>query len=279
MPRTYNDAMAPYAPAQLAAASPAPPGPLSTFSPLVLLVLVLVLGVSVLMFWILVRRATSHRMWVGLAEWGREAGFALGCHGDGTLPRPFNALPPGPEVSRPAVRLCLSNRRMKLVQFGPAESPFAATPPLDYATAEPDASFDAADVARRGAVKRATAWNVLIRRIEATWPPSALRPAALAPGETGVLDLFSLASFPTLLRPERFVAYGTDTAAARVLARSPVAALLPPDIGLLLHGRQLVLDFSARPFDDTEFDRMIALADSLSAHLPPPPQPSAGSTA
>jgi len=48
-------------------------------------------------------------------------------------------------------------------------------------------------------------------------------------------------------------------------------SLLPPDVGLLLHGRHLVLDFSDRPFDAIEFGRMLALADQLAARLPVPP--------
>ena len=56
---------------------------------------------------------------------------------------------------------------------------------------------------------------------------------------------------------------GTEPTAARDLARSTLMALLPPDLGLLLVGRHLLLDFSARPFDPIEFGRMIALADQL----------------
>jgi hypothetical protein len=67
---------------------------------------------------------------------------------------------------------------------------------------------------------------------------------------------------------ERYLVVGVDKSAARVLARSSIRGLLPADVGLLLHGRELLLDFSTRRFDEIEFGRMIALADQLVANLP-----------
>ncbi|HEV7298793.1 MAG TPA: hypothetical protein VGN72_05460 [Tepidisphaeraceae bacterium] len=109
------------------------------------------------------------------------------------------------------------------------------------------------------------AWHVLVRRMETPWPTTGVRPVA---NTTSVLDLYSLASFPSLTTGERFIVYGTDSAAARSLASSSLRALLPPDIGVLLAGQDMMVDFTARPFDEIEFDRMIALADQLVAHLP-----------
>jgi hypothetical protein len=109
-------------------------------------------------------------------------------------------------------------------------------------------------------------WNLLVRTIGGEWPPTGLRPANAA---SSALDLFSLTSFPTLAGTERFIAYGTDSSAARVLSRSMLRSLLPPDVGLLLHGGHLVLDFSGRPFDTIEFGRMLALAEQLATHVPP----------
>jgi hypothetical protein len=108
-------------------------------------------------------------------------------------------------------------------------------------------------------------WNVLVRRLETPWPTTGVRPVA---NVSSVLDLYSLASFPSLTTGERFVVYGTDGAAARSLANSSMAALLPADIGVLLAERDMMLDFTARPFDEIEISRMIALADQLVAHLP-----------
>ncbi len=108
-------------------------------------------------------------------------------------------------------------------------------------------------------------WNVLINKLETPWPTTGVRPVANA---SSVLDLYSLASFPTLTTGERFVVYGTDSAAAKSLAGSSLRALLPADIGLMIAGQEMLLDFTSRPFDDIEFNRMIALADQLVAHLP-----------
>jgi hypothetical protein len=47
-----------------------------------------------------------------------------------------------------------------------------------------------------------------------------------------------------------------------------VAALLPADIGLLLVEQNLVLDFSSRPFDPLEMQRIDALAEQIVLHLP-----------
>lgn len=221
------------------------PGPWSTFSFTALLSLLAVIGVSSLMFWLLVRRATSHRQWVTFAEWGRRKGFRFArLEPDDPPPPPFDRLAAGP---LPLVRFYLRSTDTAVMQLQPVTDPRHA----------------GAD--SRRAADRPRDWNLLVRRIESTWPPTALRPAAQT---SSAVDLFSLASFPTMLSPDRFMAFGTDSAAARALAKSPLAGLLPPDVGLLLHGQHLILDFSARPFDAIEFDRMLALADQLVAHLP-----------
>src|SRR6476646_2166451 len=194
----------------------------------VLIVLVLTVGAASAMFILLVWRATSHRRWVALSEWARERGFRFD-------PRPLRAPVPPLDAIRgtePRARICLTDRRTLL-----AEIQTEAAAPADTRS-----------------------WHVLIRPIEADWRPTGARPAQ---AEASLLDLFSLASFPLLGASERFVIYGADSAAARALAGSSARALLPPDVGLLLHGRQLLLDFSARPFDAIEFDRMIALADQI----------------
>lgn len=108
-------------------------------------------------------------------------------------------------------------------------------------------------------------WNVLVRETATPWPLTALRPVAQQPS---ICDLFAMESFPALGAGERFLVCGQDKPSARILARSSIRGLLPRDIGLLLHGRELVLDFSSRPFDEIEFGRMMALADQLAANLP-----------
>ena len=83
-----------------------------------------------------------------------------------------------------------------------------------------------------------------------------------------MFDLFALKRFASLLPPDRLVAFGTDSAAARRLALSKIPALLPPDLAVVLHGSFLILDFSSRPFDTIELTRMAALVDQLAAKLP-----------
>jgi hypothetical protein len=64
---------------------------------------------------------------------------------------------------------------------------------------------------------------------------------------------------------ERYTLYSNDSASARTLSKTSAANLLPGDIGLLLIGEYLLLDFSARPFDPIEFGRLIAMADQMQA--------------
>jgi hypothetical protein len=210
---------------------PPPPGPWP-----VLAVLVVVLALSVLMFVALVRRWTSSRMWVSISDWARARGYRASVK-DCPAPPPLDALKSAQLVSQ----VCVSDGSsslMRLEVVGETSTP-----------AQP---------------KR---WHVLVRRIESPWQPTALRPASAA---SSLLDLFSLTSFPLMGETQRFVVFGTDSAPARKLSKSRARALLPPDVGLLLHGPHMILDFSDRPFDKIEFDRMIALAEQLVANLPVP---------
>jgi hypothetical protein len=215
-------------------------------SPLILACLFAVLGASVTMYWLLVRRWTSRRQWVSLAEWAREAGFHFGRErrdaeaGAGpALPPPLDAL----GSNRIVLRMQLTGERSVILQAQ---------------------RFESDDVSRPSNLPPL---NLLIRKVEASWPPTALR-SVQSPAGASVIDLYSLASFPLMGAGHRFTVYGADSAPARALAQSSVRALLPQDVGLLLHGQHLVLDFSSRPFDGLEFTRMIALAEQLLAHLP-----------
>lgn len=219
------------------------------FSPVILLTLLLVVGASSVTFWLLVRRATSHRQWVALSDWARERRFRFDRIGSASAPPPFDTL----QNTTPLVRLSLSKGPTTLVQLE------AAGPP---GSAPPSAAGPTADQRPR------ILWNLLIRDIPSDWPPTALRPAN---ANASVLDLFSLSSFPNLGSTERFVAYGIDSAAARIVSKSMLRSLLPADVGFLLHGKHLVLDFSTRPVDAMEFSRMLALCDQLVRHLPATP--------
>lgn len=212
-----------------------PPQP-PPFSPIVLLTLIAVVVASSVTFWLLVRRSTSHRQWVALSDWARDMGFRFNRAEPDQAPAPIRAI----QSLSPVVRLSLSKGPTTLLQLE---------------IAAPDAAAGA----------RPVVWNLMTREIPSDWPPTGLRPANAT---ASALDLFSMSGFPTLGATERFVAFGTDTAAARVLSKSMLRSLLPADVGLLLHGRHLVLDFSGRPFDAIEFGRMLALADQVAAHTP-----------
>jgi hypothetical protein len=205
----------------------------------VLFTLALVLAGSSAVVWVLIRRWTTQRRLVALTDWASVRGFSLTRAAKNLLPVP----PPVSGLKN------VDSRALWALTRGPttlAQIETDTTP----ASKSPD---------------RAARWNVLARDVGASWPPTALRPAAHA---ASLLDAFSLSSFPSLLEPERFVVFGTDSDAAKALARSGARTLLPPDIGLLLHGKHLLLDFSTRPFDEIEFDRMLALAEQLTQHLP-----------
>jgi hypothetical protein len=145
------------------------------------------------------------------------------------------------------MRICLAGQQLMITQFQ-TYSPIGAPNPGDRPLRE-------------------GLWNVLVREIETSWPPTALRPTS---AEASVVDLFELAGFPLLGSSERFVVHGSASKAAAAITRSSARGLMPPDIGMLLHGRTLLLDFSDRPFDTVEFDRMIAVAEQIVGHLPSP---------
>ncbi len=219
----------------------------------ILLTLVIVLAASSMMYWTLVRRWTSRRQWVALADWGKDHGFQFRRCDDGP-PEPLDAL----AALHPVAQLCLTNGKTTIVQLQTDPAPGAA-PPI-AGTIGPDVA----------AASRPAVWHLVIRQIESTWRPTGLRPTH---STASVLDLLSLCSFPLMGPQERFVIFGTDSIAARAVSASPARALLPPDIGLLLHGRYLVVDFSSRPFDPIEFSRMVGVAKQVASRLPATVEP------
>ena len=225
------------------------------FSPVVLLTLLLVAVASSVTFWLLIRRWTSHRQWVALSDWARESGFRFKRQAEGDAPPPFSAL----SQVRPLVRMQLARGPTTLVQLEAGE--LTRQVPAGAGAGAGTGAAEASVVETRSTAT----WNVLIRQLESSWRPTGLRPTHAA---ASVLDLFSLSSFPAMGSTERFVAFGSDSAAARALSKSMARSLLPADVGLLLHGRNLVLDFSTRPFDTIEFSRMLALSDQLASRLP-----------
>ena len=215
------------------------------FSPLVLLTLLVLLGVSAAVFVWQVRRWTAQPGWRALLDWSRERGFRLS--------RP--QAPPREPFDRFAGALMTTLLESEQTRAMQLEVPPMAAP-TPAAAGGPGAGAAGVEPSR---------WHLLVRQLGSAWPATGLRPAHLP---ASLLDQFSLSSYPRMGETDRFIVFGTDSAAARVLSKSHARALLPPDIGLLLHGRHLVLDFSTRPFDGIELGRMVALADQLVRHLP-----------
>ena len=213
------------------------------FSWLVFLTLAFALGLSVATFSLLVRRWTRSRIWVDITTWARRRGYKARID-PVEAPSPLNVLLPQANIR---VGASVSNETGGFfrLESGPVERKLSG-------------NSVAVDSPR---------WHVLIRQLETTWPATALRPAGAM---SSFVDLFSLASFPLMGDTQRFVVYGSDSAAARKLSASSARSLLPADIGLLLADRYLLLDFSDRPFDPIEFERVEALAASVGQHLPVP---------
>jgi len=174
-------------------------------------------------------------------DWSRERGFKLS--------RPQSA-------AREPFDRFKGARVMTMLESGETRAMQLEVPPAAAAPEGAGAGAAAVEPSR---------WHVLVRQISSAWPATGLRPAHLP---ASLLDQFSLSSYPRMGETDRFIVFGTDSAAARILSKSHARALLPPDIGLLLHGRHMVLDFSTRPFDGIELGRMVALADQLVRHLP-----------
>jgi hypothetical protein len=105
-------------------------------------------------------------------------------------------------------------------------------------------------------------WNLAIRQVPGLSPPVGLRPRD---AKKSFLDFFRLEHAPTIAKNERFILIGDDLLASRKLSDGSGRALLPADLSLLRIDEFLVIDFSARPFDEIEIGRMIALLDQLAS--------------
>lgn len=211
---------------------------ISHMSPLTLVILAIIFLASVLVFGELVRRETSHRRMALLGEWARSQGLRLIHPANGQNAADLLA-PLAP--FNPRIDLLIHGPQFALAQLRTENSPSAS------ASTSPH-------------------WRLLLHRLNQDWPTTALRPTAHT---HSIVDLFAISSFPSLGSTQRFVVFGGDAAAARALSES-APTLLPPDVGLLLHGPFLILDFTSRPFDQIEFGRMIDLAAQLSPRLTSP---------
>jgi hypothetical protein len=205
----------------------------ATFSFITLSLLLLILAASVWVYAHLTRRWTADRPRAALQDWADEKRFRLFFAPRATLPdslKNLSSLEPNAAVSLVRGPIVI----LKLTTSTRPTSPRAQ-------------------------------WHVLIRQLDLAWSPMGLRPA---PATSSFIDLFSLTGFPSLLPPERFVVFANETRDARAMANCSARGLLPADIGLMIHGPFVTLDFSARPFDPIEFNRMLVIMDQLIAHLP-----------
>ena len=204
------------------------------FSWTIFLSMVALLLASLAVFMVLTSRWTSQRLVVELEQWARENDFKL----RRPTPQPAERVLPGPIAALKDVepRWLLTGGRTTLAQLQTV-APSVGAPPAPMSR-----------------------WNVLLREMSWDWPAVALRPAA---GASSIIDRFPLVAVPTTIGQDRFIVLGKDSRGVRRLENLRIASLLPADIGLLLDGRYLALEFSSRPFDRIELGRMIALADQL----------------
>jgi hypothetical protein len=198
-----------------------------------LLTLFIILGASVWVFATLVKRETRHRRVLVLAQWARSRNLRVTEEVDLSPLAPLNQF-------KPKILSAFRGENVAIVQIQTAETA------LDSAVVPP------------------RLWNLLLCRLSSPWPATALRPAA---HHLSAVDMFSLSSYPSLMPTQRFMIFGAEPRAARELAESSAPALLPADVGLILYAQYLILDFSGRPFDEIEFDRILDLSAQLAPKL------------
>jgi hypothetical protein len=201
----------------------------ATFSVAVLFTLLFILIASGCVFRVLTQQWTTHRPMQALRDWAGDRRFKL--H---QLPIPLPPSLHGLQPLDPRIETLLTRGPVMLIRLTTAAKPAQPRP----------------------------IWNLIIRETPQSQAPAGLRPADAT---TSFVDLFSLTGFPSLLPPDRFVIYATESRDARQLLASHVRGLLPADIGYLIHGPFVTLDFSSRPFDSIEFERVMTIMDQIIA--------------
>lgn len=213
---------------------------------IILLVLIVLLGASCWVFGVLLKMWTTHRPIAALRQWARPRGYAL-------LGPDRASVPAILEGSDPLLRPVLELRTVRLTKTQPRAASFI--------------QLENVSSAGEGSAEGGRRWHVMIMSMEANWSITGLRPSQAA---HSILDLLRLRTSPSLVESQRFSVMGQEIAPARQLAGSGVRSLLPADIGLILGPGVLLLDFSNRPFDDIEFERMLVIANQALAALPTP---------
>jgi hypothetical protein len=209
--------------------------------PAVPLVLIFVIASSCAVYWMLIRRWTEQRKWLALSDWAAENGFKLHGERNAVAPDVLCTLTTPP----PRVLISLHDPDTAAVQVETLTSP------------NPEKRNESAR------------WNLLVRKLQTPWPTTCLRPPNLP---SSICDFYPSHTFAVMTQNERFTLYSVSSAAAKALNRSSARALLPSNVSVVLTAENLVIDFSTRPFDSLEIQRMDALAEQLVAHLPALPR-------
>lgn len=215
---------------------------LPRFSPAVVLCLLAVIGAGGIIFFYLTHRWTQDRRRAAMQDWAAEGRFRVHTAPKAELPPALQSLSPQGAF----VEMTFTRGPVALLQLTTTSQPGS----------------------------KQSRWHVLIRQLDRAWTPAGLRPVGR---DNAFIDLFALNGFPALLPPERFVVFATDARSARQIAHSPAIGLLPPDVGLMVHGPFVTIDFSQRPFDTIEFERMLVVMEQIVSHLPAQAEAPAGS--
>lgn len=197
------------------------------FSLGIFLTLVVCLIASLGMFVVLLRRWITFRFRYELEQWAGHHRFKIAENPSGeSLPAPLN----GPEGNGLSARWIFTSEDRAIAQVILAPS--------------------AAEV---------RVYNICIAATAVKTPPVALKPAIVP---QTILDRFRLAPAAST-SSDRFQILGNDLSANLRISESIIAGIAPPDVAFLFTGGLMVIDFSSRPFDPIEFDRMLVLADQI----------------
>ncbi len=236
------------------------------FNPLIFIAFVLVFATAVAIFCAHMIRYTRNHRWFALRDWAARNNYSLYGARKAAVPIPLAGLTLPP----PTATIALAGARAVFLEFTTPASPHApasAANSAAHATSATHASSTPSSSAPSAppTLSQPRRFHALIRELPVDWPPTALRPVSIP---TSLVDLFGLSDFPALMASDRFTLHGQDPAAARLLSKSMLGALLPHDVAMILHGRRLILDFSTRHFDAIDLSRILSLAEQLIRHLP-----------